>query len=129
MPEIRAWESLLRDRRVLVVEDDYFWADELSSGLRRSGVAVLGPTGTVASALGLLAPEPDLDAAVIDMNLRGERADPVVDRLLALSVPLLLVTGYECSSMTGAHAGLPCLEKPVALDVVLRALSRLLTPR
>lgn len=126
MPERRVWNSQLQDRRILVVEDDYFWADELGGGLRRAGAAVLGPTGTVASALALLAPEPDLDAAVIDMNLRGERAEPVADRLLALRVPVLLVTGYECSSLCEAHAHLPCLEKPVALDAVLGALSRLL---
>ncbi len=114
---------------MLVVEDDYFWADELSRGLRRAGVVVLGPTGTLASALALLAPEPDLDAAVIDMNLRGERAEPLVDRLLSLRVPVLLVTGYECSSLTVAHADLPCLEKPVALSAVLTALGRLLPPR
>lgn len=126
MPDSRAWNNLLRDRRILVVEDDYFWADELGGGLRRAGAAVLGPIGTVASALSLLAPEPDLDAAVIDMNLRGERADPVANRLLALRVPVLLVTGYDCSSLCEAHAHLPCLEKPVALDTVLAALSRLL---
>jgi ActR/RegA family two-component response regulator len=129
LPDIRAWDSLLRDRRILVVEDDYFWADELGGGLSRAGALVLGPTGTVASALELLAPAPGLDAAVIDMNLRGERADPVADRLLALRVPVLLVTGYECSSLTETHAGLPCLEKPVALDAVFGALSRLLPPR
>ncbi len=126
LPENRAWESLLRGRRVLVIEDDYFWADELSTGLRRAGALVLGPTGTLASALALLAPEPELDAAVIDMNLRGERAEPLVDRLVALKVPLLLVTGYECSSLSEAHIGLPCLEKPVALAAVLTAVSRLL---
>ncbi|SFL67008.1 CheY chemotaxis protein or a CheY-like REC (receiver) domain [Methylorubrum salsuginis] len=129
MPVRSDRDSDLRDRRVLVVEDDYFWADELAGGLRRAGVAVLGPTGTLASALALLAPEPELDGAVIDMNLRGERADPLVDRLLALRVPVLLVTGYECSSLSVAHAGLPCLEKPVALAPVLNALSRLLPPR
>lgn len=126
MSENRARENLLRGRRVLVVEDDYFWADELTTGLRRAGAEVLGPTGTLASALALLAPEPDLDAAVIDMNLRGDRADPLVDRLIALKVPVLLVTGYECSSLSEAHAGLPCLEKPVALAAVLTALGQVL---
>lgn len=128
MSESQVRESALQGRRVLVVEDDYFWADELSAGLRRVGVAVLGPTGTITSALDLLAPEPDLDAAVIDMNLRGERADPVADRLLELGVPVLLVTGYETATLSPAYAALPCLEKPVGLGPVLAALGRLLPP-
>lgn len=129
LPETSVWAGILRDRRVLVIEDDYFWADELGTGLRRAGVTVVGPTGSLSSAMALLAAEPGLDAAMIDMNLRGERAEPLVDRLLALGVPVLLVTGYECSSLFETHAGLPCLEKPVALDAVFTALSRLLAPR
>lgn len=119
--------SVVPGRRLLVVEDDYFWADELSGGLRRAGAAVLGPVGTVEAALSLLGDGPEPEAAVIDLNLRGERADPVVDRLLGRGVPVLLVTGYDGAALSEAYAALPRVEKPVVVASVLAALTALLS--
>ena len=42
-------------RRVLIVEDEYFLADDLAQALRRLGAEVIGPVPTQAQALALLA--------------------------------------------------------------------------
>ena len=47
-------EPTLRDRRILVVEDEYMLAEELRSDLSERGATVIGPVGTLAAALDLL---------------------------------------------------------------------------
>lgn len=116
-------EALLRDRRVLVVEDEYMLADTMERGLRKAGATVLGPVPSVAQALALLAAEPDIDAAVLDINLDGERVFPVADALAARGVPFLFTTGYDASDLPAAYAGVTRCGKPVDVAAVVRALA------
>ncbi|MEH3119266.1 MAG: response regulator [Methylorubrum populi] len=112
--------------RLLIVEDDYFWADELSRGLASAGAIVLGPAASVAAALEILDREPCVDAAILDIKLRGTRAYAVADRLLERAVPFLILSGYDSSDLPTAYARTPWLEKPVSLTVTLKALDALL---
>lgn len=121
-------ESALRGRRLLVVEDDYFWADELSQGLKRVGAVVLGPAASVNAAGAFLQSQPDTDGVILDINLRGERSYPIADLLLARGVPFIIMTGYDMEALPAGYAAVPRLEKPVALDAVVQAVERLLTP-
>jgi len=54
-------------RRILVVEDEYFSAEELREALHRLGAEVVGPVPTGEAALALLKSEP-IDAAVLDIG-------------------------------------------------------------
>lgn len=112
----------LRGRRVLVVEDDYFLADRLARELRGMGAAVVGPVGSVEDALDLIAAEGRPDGAVVDVNLHGEMAFPVVDALKALGVPTVFATGYDHESLPADYAAIPCCQKPVDPERVARAL-------
>jgi len=102
----------LHGRQILVVEDEYFLADDISRHLRARGVAVLGPAATLEEAARLLdAHSPD--CAVLDVNLRGEMAYPLVDRLEAAGIPFLIATGYDAKALPSRFRAVPCLEKPV----------------
>src|SRR3954470_11541020 len=57
--------STLSGLHVLVVEDDYMIATDLAVSLKDLGVSVLGPAGSVADALALLAAGSEPDAAVL----------------------------------------------------------------
>lgn len=120
-------ESALTGRRVLVVEDEYFLADELDVALRAAGAVVLGPAPTVEAALALLA-DGKLSAAVVDVNLGGEMAYAVADALLASGTPFLFTTGYDRASLPENYAAVWRLEKPVEAAVVIRELRRLIGP-
>ncbi|KQQ31745.1 response regulator receiver protein [Methylobacterium sp. Leaf123] len=120
--------SALLNRRVLVVEDDYFWADELRQGLEKVGVVVRGPVASVEAALNILDSEGAVDGAILDLDLRGERAYVVADRLLAQRTPLVFVTGYDAGAILHRYASVPRFEKPVMFDTVLRALSAMMPP-
>ena len=118
-------ENGLSGRRVLVVEDEYFLADEIDRALRAAGAAVLGPVPSVEAALGLMQTGELPDIATIDINLGGEMAYPVADELLARGVPFLFTTGYDQTSLPERHAAVRRLEKPVEARTILHELGRL----
>jgi CheY-like chemotaxis protein len=70
--ELREAAASPATNRVLVVEDEYFLADDMARALRKIGVEVVGPVGTRAQALDLLISGEQLAGAVLDINLRGE---------------------------------------------------------
>jgi len=97
--------------RVLIVEDEMIIALEIESMLRALGCEVVGPVGTLKSALRLAHTEA-LDAAVLDVNLHGEKVFPVADELQARGIPFLFATGYGAWTMPEEWRG-PCrLDKP-----------------
>lgn len=88
----------LEGKRVLVVEDEMLLALDLETGLRDAGCVVLGPVGNLRSALRLVEREADaIDAAILDVNLSGERVFPVAERLRDAGVPFLFATAYSAS--------------------------------
>jgi DNA-binding NtrC family response regulator len=84
---------LLRGARVLVVEDDLLIANYLEELLGMEGCIVLGPALRVRDALALIERERP-EAAVLDLNLHGERPTAVAAALTARRVPFVIVTGY-----------------------------------
>jgi CheY-like chemotaxis protein len=87
--------SAVSGRRILIVEDEYIIAADLAQLLEGLGVTVIGPVGSVADALALLAGEPAIDAAVLDVTLGTEKIFPVADALRARGVPFVFATGYD----------------------------------
>lgn len=85
-------------RTVLVVEDEFLIAMELDSTLRHAGYRVLGPAPSVGRALELLR-RARPDAAVLDVNLAGERVTPVAEVLRAMAVPFILASGYGAAEL------------------------------
>jgi CheY-like chemotaxis protein len=111
-------------KRLLVVEDEYLIAMDLSDLIEKAGGEVVGPAGSVEDALELVAREADrLDGAVLDINLRDERVYPVADALNASGVPFVFVTGYDAEMIPEAYAGVPRYEKPVDKARLLRLIA------
>jgi len=113
--------------RVLVVEDEYFVAILIEEILESAGCVVMGPIPRLLEALDAVDHE-DYDVAVLDVNLAGERIDPVADALSERNVPFLFVTGYGASALPGEYAERPLLHKPFRMAELLGALSRVLSP-
>lgn len=114
----------LQGLRVLVVEDVALLAWRVCEVLADAGAKVVGPVPDVPGALALLDMSV-VDAAVLDMNLDGETADPIADRLVTQGVPFLFLTGYAWGDMEGRHAARPALDKPVRPAALVRALADL----
>ncbi len=104
----------LTGKRILLVEDEALVAAMAEDMLVELGAIVVGPAPTIAKALALAA-DPAIDAAVLDVNVRGERIDPVVEALQIRGVPLVLATGYA-ETIAVAAPGTPVLGKPYTMD-------------
>jgi PAS domain S-box-containing protein len=126
-PELPQARATGDERRILVVEDEELVALELSSELSRLGWAIVGPAATLAEAQALLSH--GVDAAVLDVNLRGRPIYPVAEALRARHVPFLFCTGYEMVDPEGRFANVPVIRKPAHPAAVSAALSDLLKSR
>jgi CheY-like chemotaxis protein len=110
---------------VLVVEDEFLLAMDLELLLEGHGFRVLGPAATVAEALRLLAAATP-DAALLDVNLRGEPVTPVVAALRASGVPFVLASAYDRPELVAADlAGATNVGKPTSERRLLAALAQI----
>ena len=85
--------SDLQGVRVLVVEDGWQVADALRSSLEKLGMHVVGPVATTGAARGLAA-EYNPDLALVDVNLKGEMAYPLMDWLHDRGARIIVISGY-----------------------------------
>ena len=110
--------------RVLVVEDEYYIADDLRRTLDAAGATVVGPCSTVAKANAAL-DAGDFDWAVIDLNLHGESALPIANRLLKLGKSFAIATGYGSSAVPETLREVPRIEKPFDPPALLQLVEQL----
>lgn len=118
-------DAPLAGRRILVVEDVYFVADDIAAALRGAGAIVVGPAPNGPAALSLMASE-RLDAAVLDINLHDEAVYPVAEALRARGTPFVFATGYDRCSIPAAYRGVPLWEKPFDSAALIRSLPALI---
>lgn len=109
---------MLAGRRLLVVEDEMLIAEELAERLNDAGAEIIGPIGWIDEAMAVAEQSGRIDAAILDVNLRGETVFPLADAMVARGVPLLFVTGYDMASLPPRFAGMPCSGKPAPVSAV-----------
>jgi DNA-binding response OmpR family regulator len=104
---------------VLVVEDDYFVAQDLCSTLRARGATVLGPARSVETGRQLanaLLP----DCVLLDINLHGEHAFELAGELQARGLRTLFTTGYDAAFIPPRLRHTVCLQKPLDTHTLVR---------
>ena len=112
--------------RVLVVEDEYLVADDISETLKELGYQVAGPAATIGEAIALIEEGP-LDGALLDANLDGLSSAPVAELLSHRQIPYVVVTGYGTLSL-GADVlqNAPRVTKPYVTGEIATKLSELI---
>jgi CheY-like chemotaxis protein len=115
----------LSGSRILVVEDEYFLADDLMRALRSIGAEILGPFDNAEDALRILASEVPPHGAVLDINLHGAMNFDVAADLVARSIPFVFTTGYDQGAIPPEFADVPRWEKPFDPAALARALPSL----
>ena len=114
----------LRGKRILVVEDSPVVAPFTVDLLGELGCHVVGPAPTMAAAREFVDGE-ELDAAIMDVHIRGERVFPLCDVLCAKGVPFVLTSGYADWQLPDKWQQAPRLQKPYTIDQVQDALAEL----
>ncbi len=117
--------DMLAGLKILVVEDTLLVAESICDILEHVGCVVVGPAARADSALALTR-EAELDGAVLDVNLAGERSFSVAAALDALQVPYVFVTGYDdVDALSHAYRQAPRLNKPFHGRSLIEALGQL----
>ena len=83
----------LQGLRILVAEDEALILMEIEDMLHDIGCEIVGPVATLDAALAAIRRD-DLDGALLDINLHGERITPAAEELVARGVRFVLCTGY-----------------------------------
>jgi len=112
----------LRDRRILIVEDEYLVAMSLAEALQDAGSIVLGPVPSVDKAITKIESEPHIDGAVVDVNLGGVLAYPVADLLIAKKIPFVFTSGYEDNLLRDRYSQVKNCAKPYLFAAMEEAL-------
>jgi CheY-like chemotaxis protein len=107
---------------VLIVEDDPIIALDFEDTLLGLGVRLVRTTGNVPKALELIADRVP-DFALLDVGLIREKSFAIAERLDALKIPFVFVTGYGADvRLPEAFANAPRLPKPCTAQALERAL-------
>src|SRR5215470_8083113 len=98
--------------QILLVEDEAFVAMMMRDLIAEIGFHVVGPFGKIADAIENL-DRYVLVAAVLDVNLAGEKIYPLAEQLSGRGIPFVFVTGYAADAIDDRFASVPVLQKPV----------------
>jgi len=113
---------------ILIVEDDYLIAALIERILLSAGFDVSGPIPRISEAQEV-ASYGAFDAAILDINLNGDRVYPVAEILSQRNVPYLFITGYSGHDLPAQFTAPPRINKPFKREELLDALSSLLRER
>ncbi len=114
--------QVLRDHRILVVEDESLVAMLLETILEDMGCVPVGAASSVAEAHDLLAAEGKIDGALLDVNVGGTEVFPVADALIERGIPFVFSTGYGEGGLPERFRGHTTIQKPFTEAAVCQAL-------
>ena len=101
----------VRDKRILLVEDEPLVAMMMTQMIRDLGGEVVGPYGSMAEASGAVLES--IDAAMLDVNVAGELVYPLAERIAAFRKPMVFLTGYDAKSIDPRFSKSAILTKPI----------------
>jgi CheY-like chemotaxis protein len=104
--------QLIAGNSVLLVEDEAIVAMMMADALASLGFRVVGPCNTVEEALAAKT-QNHIDAAILDVNLRGALVYPLAETLDEEGIPLAFVTGYGAENIDARFSHVPLLQKPI----------------
>jgi len=119
---IRLRRTLVTDRPILIVEDEYLIATDLAQQIIEDGGHVVGPALSVKDALELLRHTKDLGGAILDVKVDDTDTFGLADALVDAGVPFVFFTGYRSLAMPDRFIGMPLIVKPSSWRQLKRGL-------
>jgi len=111
--------------RVLIVEDEAAVSMLLEDMVLEFGTEIVGPAATLEEAMALVRRE-HIDAAILDVNVRGEMAFGVADYMGGAGIPIIFATGYGSQIVPVRFRNSAFLNKPFGYDAMADSLRRVL---
>ncbi len=114
----------LAGKRVLVAEDEFLVVMLFEEILDKLACRMVGPFATVANALAAVRDAAmEIDIAVLDVNLRGQKIYPVAEALDARGIPFVLVSGYGRGAVPPDRPHWTVCPKPFNADELVKKLT------
>lgn len=104
---------------ILVLEDEPIIAMALEDHLEVAGAFPV-VAATLAQAHEAIAAQA-IDAAILDVNVHGQKSYPVAESLTAMGTPFVFASGYGDTLHQGAFPGTPTVTKPYDLAALRHA--------
>ena len=115
----------LAGKRLLVVEDDFLIARDLSNTVAEAHGKVVSVVSEPASVVDTAERE-QVDCVLLNLNLNGSMDTRTALRLTEQGVPLVLVTGYSKDALPADLRDLPFVSKPVERSNLINKITRTL---
>lgn len=116
-----------RGLRVIIIEDEALLALDMQDRVEDLGCVVVGTAARLNTAIEL-AGAAKFDIALLDMNLAGERIDPVARLIAERGLPIIFITGYGQRTLPPGVTA-PVIDKPCTLEKLRPLLTALKEPR
>lgn len=116
--------SELAGKKILFVEDSPVVSAFGEDVLAELGCTVVGPAANLASAREL-AESAEMDGAIVDVRIRGDKSFGICDILDSRGVPFILTSGYADWPVPEKWEAVPQMPKPYKLEDVEAVLVKL----
>ncbi|MGI3899770.1 MAG: hypothetical protein ACRYF1_04670, partial [Janthinobacterium lividum] len=113
---------------VLIVEDEPLLAFEVVEHLQAFGATPLGPIPTVERTLRFIETADRIDAALLNVMLRGEVSFPIADELSERGIPFVFVTGND-RAVRERFPDVPVHPKPADMGAIVMTLAAVINER
>ncbi|MBZ3695432.1 MULTISPECIES: response regulator [Phyllobacterium] len=120
-------DKLLSDRRLLVVEDEMLILMMIEDMLSDLGCTSVTTAASNEQAIILIGAQ-SFDAAMLDMNLNGQKSQRVADALISHKVPFVFSTGNSSHDVWDGYANHAVIRKPFLFNQLVDELTKLLRP-
>lgn len=114
-------DRTLSGHRIVIVEDDYYQAQDCRQLLEAAGAQVIAISATIPD-LAALQEGGRIDAVLIDINLGHGLSFDFARELKAQGIPFVFLTGYDAVMLPDDLAGSGYLTKPADARRILAAL-------
>lgn len=114
----------LSNRRIIILEDDYYQAHDSKDTLEEAGATVIAVTASVPDLAPHLAKGP-IDAVLIDINLGRSLSFDFARELRRNAIPFLFLTGYDAGMLPEDLSGSPYISKPADRERIVAGLAEL----
>ena len=106
---------------VLIVEDNYLLASALVDVLAELGYTPVDCEGSFRGAMAA-AETAMYELAVVDLNLNGESAFPILDKLIPRGIPYILATNAHHMDIPVMYSSAPFISKPYGVEQLRQAI-------
>jgi len=114
-------ESKVRQVSIFLVEDEALIRMMIAGMVEESGHTVVAEAANLADAL-RLAETADFGIAILDINIGGDRIEPVAEIIDGRHLPFVFASGYGAAGLPARFRDRPVVPKPFLADRLEQAI-------